>query len=524
VRTSHTLTVDEAGLATLCSPRDDTVAERALPGGHRFEAVEGPFTYYRREVEIGPDGGDGRRVVKEAYDFTLAPGAWPFLIGRLMKRGLRRTALSRHQLWWAPTERLDPRAATVLGLLAGLSVVLGYLTFLLAQTMTFAAEEFEVGTTGQGVALSAVRIGAVLSVVFTMFADRRGRRQVLVASILCAVGATAAGALVPHIVGLAGTQAVARGSATAAGALIVVVVAEEMPSGARAWALAQVTMAGGAGAGGALILLPLVELGTQGWRLLYAAPLLTLPLVHMMMRRLPETQRFRQPHREVTLESHLARLGLIMVMLFLLNVFISPASQFRNEFLKDERGFDGFTLPLFTALSGGLAAIGVVIGGRLAESYGRRIVGGVAALGMAVFLTLSFVVGGPAMWVTATAGMVAMAALAPATTIFGAELFPTATRGRANGIAAAVAMGGSVVGLLTAGVLADRFGTFGPAIAVVAAAPLVAALLIALRFPETAHKELEELNPEDREEPEAQPDPAPAPAVEMLHRARRTDR
>ena len=58
-------------------------------------------------------------------------------------------------------------------------------------------------------------------------------------------------------------------------------------------------------------------------------------------------------------------------------------------------------------------------------------------------------------------------------------------------------MAGSSLGLLAVGLLADEFGEFGPALALMAVGPALVALLIVLAYPETAHKELEELNPED---------------------------
>jgi hypothetical protein len=60
------------------------------------------------------------------------------------------------------------------------------------------------------------------------------------------------------------------------------------------------------------------------------------------------------------------------------------------------------------------------------------------------------------------------------------------------------AMAGSVVGLAAAGRMADAFGSFGPTMAILAVGPLLMALLIATMFPETAHRELEDINPEDQ--------------------------
>ena len=93
----------------------------------------------------------------------------------------------------------------------------------------------------------------------------------------------------------------------------------------------------------------------------------------------------------------------------------------------------------------------------------------------------------------------------PALGVYGPELFPTSLRGRANGIIQVVSLVGSAVGLLVAGGLADRWGRFGPAMAVVGAGPLLLAVLLVAVFPETAGRELEEINPEDRRPEEPPP-------------------
>ena len=57
---------------------------------------------------------------------------------------------------------------------------------------------------------------------------------------------------------------------------------------------------------------------------------------------------------------------------------------------------------------------------------------------------------------------------------------------------------GIALGLSLAGLLADRFDRIGPALAIVAIGPLLLATLVITRYPETAHRELEDINPEDR--------------------------
>ena len=57
-------------------------------------------------------------------------------------------------------------------------------------------------------------------------------------------------------------------------------------------------------------------------------------------------------------------------------------------------------------------------------------------------------------------------------------------------------MAGSSFGLVVAGIMSDHVG-LGKALLVLAIGPLLVAALVVLRFPETAHVELEVLNPDD---------------------------
>jgi MFS family permease len=72
------------------------------------------------------------------------------------------------------------------------------------------------------------------------------------------------------------------------------------------------------------------------------------------------------------------------------------------------------------------------------------------------------------------------------------ELFPTARRGTARGLLAAVTAVGAVAGLLVAGLLADSIG-YPAAFGFMAIAP-AAAVVLAFFVPETVGVELEDLN------------------------------
>jgi MFS family permease len=182
----------------------------------------------------------------------------------------------------------------------------------------------------------------------------------------------------------------------------------------------------------------------------------------------------------------------------LLNLLAAPAGFYANRYLTTEHGFSAFGITLFAFVTGGPSIIGVVVGGRLADTRGRRPVGAVAVAVSAVTTALLYLSSGALLWIWGLIGAVIGAAALPALGVYGPELFPTGLRGRAGGIVALTGLVGSAAGLLIAGFLADELGSLGPAIAPLALGPLMVAVLVLVAYPETAGRALEDLNPEDR--------------------------
>ncbi len=493
VTIEETAEVDDAGLAAYRRPRSDVVEELDEDGG-RFTLARGPFSHYVRTLDVVP-ADEGRHTVTHRVEFQLGVGWWWRIFVRPMRRTLRRAG--GRSPWWAPPQVLDAQAAAALASLAYLSIVGGYLGTLITQSLTYAADEFGADDGQQASALAVVRVGVLLSLGIAAWADRNGRRRALLA---CAAGGcvfTAFGAVAPGLVALGATQIFARGLSTALGLLIVVVVAEEMPAGARAYGVSLLTMTGGLGAGMVLWILPLVEVDERAWRGLYLVPLLFLPLVVATAKLLPESRRFVRRHAAAKFAGHGRRLALLAGTTFALATLSTPASQLQNEFLRDEFSFSAAQITLFTIVTVTPATIGIVIGGRLADTRGKRLVGGIglgvgAVLTAAQFVTPSVEL----VWTVATVGSVFGGLAVPALAVYGPELFPTALRTKANVAMTILGVGGSVLGLGIVSYLSDRW-SLGPAIAVLAIAPLLATVLLIPRYPETAHRELEELNPED---------------------------
>ncbi len=486
---TRTVTSDLAAAAQ--EPRDDVVVE-ASGGPGRFVAVSGPFATYERILTPGANG-----ALEERIDYEIAPLVWgPF--PPLYRRALARPPAHGRRPWWFPPQTTDARGATVLGGLTLLALIVAYMGSLLTQTITFAADEFGVTQGDQSRTLAAVRIGVLGALALAALADRTGRRRVLVWATTAGCVVTAVSALAPNLVALGMAQAVVRGLATAAGILLTIVAAEEMPAGSRAFGISLLSVTGALGVGIVLFALPLADTSEQGWRLLYLIPLLFVPLVMRIARLLPESRRFTVAHANVGMAGHGRRFWLLAASAFLLALFTAPASQLMNDFLRTERGFSAARISLFTLLTNTPGGIGIVIGGRLADTRGRRVVGAIGTTGGVLFTVGMVLSQGWPMWALSVMGAVLGAMVVPALGVYGPELFPTSLRGRANGIITIVGVGGSVIGLLVAGVLSDRWNGLGPALSVLALGPLLMAILVLVAYPETAHRELEEINPEDQ--------------------------
>lgn len=494
-------------------PRDDVVLEREVEPGCFVQAA-GPFVHYERTLTSADGDGDGAGggsaavVETTTYRLQLPWFGWLFAVPvrwSLARRG-RPGAGAGPALagphpgpatpWWSPPDRLAPPQLTVLGLLGAASMVAAFVNTLFTQTVNFAADDFGVGDTGVGIAGAVVRAGIVLMLAVAVLADRVGRRTVIVAVAFAAPLVSAAGAAAPSFPILVATQTAARPLGLALGFLIAVVAAEEMPPSSRAYAVAILTMASGLGSGLAVAALPLADVSAAGWRFVYLVTLVWLLVAADLLRRLPETRRFVRPH-VASPPLDRTRFGVLAAIALLSSLFVAPASLFQNGYLRDERGFSAAAITVFTITSATPAALGLLAGGRAADVGGRRRVIAVGLPLTAACLVLSYSVGGPVMWVAVLAAGISGGFAYPAVAVYRTELFPTGGRSRAAGLLTGAGLVGSIAGLIVMGHLLDDGHSHGTVMAGLALGQL-AAVAVALRWlPETAHHELEDINPID---------------------------
>ena len=506
-------------------------------GSTTFVLDTGPAHLWERTVTTRTE--DDRVEVTERVEYRLAVPVWGGLFRFALRRHLRQPPRDEgaRAPWWAPPVVVDARAATVLSLLCVVGAVAGYLGTLITQTLTYAADQFGAGTGAQGTLLASVRVGVLLSLVIVSFADRRGRRSVLVAALIGACLFTALGALAPGMVALGITQTFARSLSTVVALLVAIMAVEEMPAGARAFSVSVLTMTAGLGAGLCVANLVYVDLAAGAWRIAFLIPLLAVYPCVRLGRSLPETHRFaarklllstegvvrdvpdiidatyepveavetrldtdrgQDPAEPTSRRFDWRRFVLLACAGFLWSLFLAPAAQFLNEFLRTERGFSGALIAVFVLVTNTPAGLGIVAGGKLADRRGRRRIGAIGIVGGVAFTVISYLAWGWPLWIASLLASVIGALAVPALAVYGPELFPTGQRGTANGGLQVVSVTGSSLGLLLAGWMADRLGGLGPAMAVLAIGPAILVVLVLVLFPETAGRELEDINPQDR--------------------------
>ncbi len=503
--------VDAAGLEPLLARRDDVVeeTESVRDGGTIvFGSAHGPFSDYSRTVEVGEvattssaAGPVQQWQVTETYDYHLDIPYFGVVFRLPVRRAFRTHRHATRQPWWSPPDRMDRRAAGVLGTLAAAAVLTGFLGTLFGQTLTFAADEFDISRTSQGFASAAVRFAPLFAIALVAIADRRGRRRIAVLATFGGSTAAAAGALAPDLITFVIAQTASRTFSAALGTVILVYIIEEMPKGARAYSLSLAGMASALGAGMVLWFLPLADLGPRGWRIVYLVPILAIPLGLDLARRLPESKRYGVGSERSSLRPHLRPMILLGLITFLIAFYLSPADQFRNEYLRDERGFSALSVSLFVISTATPGGIGLLIAGRLADVVGRKVVLTVATTVGLGALTLVFNASGVLMWVLALAAATLSSGLLPALGVYRGELFPNRVRNRAVGWVSVAGVGGSVAGVVLTGWLSDRWSSIGPVIGLLWIAPLLALVIAWFALPETSRRDLVELNPVDGPSP-----------------------
>jgi MFS family permease len=507
--------VRELAVEVLGAASDPGQAD-TLVVGVRFPTGEPTPVRMRFEAQ-----GAGARVLLETDPMPPVP-YFGWFVGPIFRSGSRRAvnwaeralrAAEAGEPLPAPPKRpsLAPPApftapqAVSLATVCAVTAVLVFGSALLSQNAGYVKDAFRVKDSALDTALAVSRIGVLIALVASAMADRKGRRTLMLISIGGICLANAVAAVAPNLAVFTAGQTLMRGFANAGLIVTGIAAIEEAPEGARAYSLALLGLAGGFGYGFAVALLPAADLAVQAWRISFAVSAATVLLLPGFARRLKETTRYaglaaRSAKRgrlgEVFDPSYGGRFWVLVAATFLFAIFTAPSSQLTNDYLRDTRGFSGFDITVFRAITQGFPGlVGIAIGGRLAETRGRRPVAATALFFGTAAQMVFFLYGGVVLWLMSAVAIVLGGIAAPALGAFNGEMFPTEIRGTANAYLIVSGVAGSAAGLLFTGRLSDQIGR-GEAIALTGIASLVASLLV-LRLPETADKPLDEVSPSE---------------------------
>lgn len=389
----------------------------------------------------------------------------------------------------------------ILVLLALASMPFAFVNTLFTQTVSFAADDFGRNDSAIGFGAALVRWGVVIVPPIALFADRIGRRRVLVAAAWLAPVTASLGAIAPTYNWLVFSQTVARPLALVINVMILVVLTEETSRSTRARSLGLIAIASSIGAGVAVAALPLADLASWGWRIIYLLGLLWLPVAYVLQRHIHETSRFTNLNSTTTDRARARiswrRLATQFSASLLISVFVATASVYLVNYLRDVRNYDAWGVTIFTTVTTIPAGLGLIAGGRWADRHGRRHVGAGALLIGSLLVVASYSTAGATMWATALLGGVALGVSYPALGVYRGELFPTARRSTGASLVTASGLIGGSLGLVAGGLLLDAGWSYSQVMGVLVVAPAAVSLLVLAVFPETAQRELEDISPDD---------------------------
>jgi MFS family permease len=409
--------------------------------------------------------------------------------------------LPRDATWWAPPAAQTAEQTSAVAAIALIALATGYAGGaggLLTQTLPYAAKAYDASDAALGVGLAVVRVGVLLALLVGPFADRLGRRRfAAVAAVAHCVFAATIG-LAPTFGVYVGAHVLLRCLDAGLTVSLFVLAVEVVPARNRTTIVSLLGLASGGAGALAVIAIPVAASGRGGLVAAYALQLLALPLVLSAVRRLPESGRFlahageRHGLRELVSAPEVRRrVVLLGSAVFLSSIFFAPLTEFYNRYLDRVQGLSPGEIVVFLGVTTAPAIPALLIGARYADSRGRKRVGvPLGALGVLLyvgFLSTTTV----AIWPLAAAANALASASGVALIVYGPEMLPTRVRAAGNNAILALSVSGSAVGLVVAGALAGPLG-IGHSIAVLALFPLVTLAVVALRFPETAGRELED--------------------------------
>jgi MFS family permease len=363
------------------------------------------------------------------------------------------------------------------------------------------ASQLGLPATTIGLSLAIIRLSSLAALPAAAYADRVGRRRLLLGATALGLGLTTVAAASPGYWFYVALVAMARPALTTLNTLAGVIAAEEATSKDRSSAIALIAVAYGLGAGAVSVTRGVLP-GEPSFRVVTAFAVVPLLLLPLLARRIREPRIAAETAPSTSLPgavpAHLrGRVLLLAVLTGSIAVATGPGFTYLFVYGEGVLGASPLTLSVMVLGAGPAGLAGVLIGRWGADVVGRRVTAGVgmALTGVAVTVSYSAEVGMLA--VGYLAAVMASTAFAPAEGALAAELVPTRVRATVAGWMTVAGILGAVAGLSVFGLLADVTGSFSSAARWLGTGVAVMSLGFVL-LPETRGMELDEEVPPRR--------------------------
>jgi len=363
----------------------------------------------------------------------------------------------------------------------------------MAHTLPFVRLSFDLTEGQMSLMFAGIRAASLLGVLFSIAADRVGRRKPLLGAFaLMALGSMLT-AFIPTVPVFVASQALVRISIVAIASISIVLIAEEVAPGVRALSIGFYGLAGSLGVGLGLLLLPIADASEDAWRILFAFAALGLLLIPLLAQYLPESRAFT-PAATIPFAKALG-MGLskhfwpLAGIAFFVAAFASPAFDFVLERLINDLSWESGAARFLLIVFSGLGAVGLLVGGRMADRIGRKPTT-IAALVIGLVGGVGFYLLDSGWFLAASIFLATLGAtmLTPSFGAQRAELFPTRVRATSSAWVTNVAIVGSIAGFATGGILIDRIGL--AATVATLGVGVVVSIYLVTRLPETRGMDL----------------------------------
>ena len=320
-------------------------------------------------------------------------------------------------------------------------------------------------TTGAlGVGLAVIRFAGAGALFGSVFADRLGRRTVLLGASAIGLFATGVATFMPTFWAFVALLALGRPLLTTTNAIVPVVAAEEATTENRTAAIAFMSAAYAAGAGLVSVARSIGDgLGYRTVLLGVAALSLTLPFVGRLVRDSPTSVKHADAERPafgLVDREYVRPLVVISLLGALTNVVTGPALTFLFLFGEQVLGESPGDMAMLVFLAGPVGLGGLLAGRWAGDRIGRRTTSMLGTAAAPVAAVYAYSGDASALHVGYLTMVFFLAFLGPPVGALLNEVVPTETRATANGWVGATAVFGGVAGLTGFGFLVDALPSY----------------------------------------------------------------